>query len=559
MARDMNALTSPSYLPSEILAEIFAQCDPWKYPANFSPDCDDYSNNKKIFPLAQVSHHWRQVALDHPRLWCHIRLHMKPEYNQMLLERSKDAALYVEASLSGARLQNSGVFLLNIPAIFREISRIRFLCGSLASKSLLALLRSAHPNGGPLVAPRLTTYVEGLGFEPDESLSMLSVLTTPNLRSATVMPTHSTLRYLQSHPLVHLTIMSFLSNYYEEPVTARSLQDVVDLLRATPSLEILHLNLRQDFTPFPASTSIASIPLPKLNKLRIEGDLLVLESLVRRFELPSSASISGHLSVDCTEGVSDEDADAPRLANAIQYMLQRFCGSSDESMCAAGVVIGLELHVSTALRCWFAGRPANFSSRHGDSYDRGTDREHYLDFDLGYDSGLASSILHHSSTMSAIRYLISTSCHAIREGHQVLQELSGIEEVTFFGLSLLRINHLLDVRDGTDVPMPNLRTMRLISCAHGVGSVPHVAGHGEGDKDDIPRGYDGCEVCQGPAEFLRVLRQRRDAGSPIHRLFLTEREHRWWLTGLDMQRDMLAVVLDRVAVNISSRREDLGY
>ena len=138
-------------------------------------------------------------------------------------------------------------------------------------------------------------------------------------------------------------------------------------------------------------------------------------------------------------------------------------------------------------------------------------------------------------------------------------ELHDVEEVTFWRISLLRINHLLGVAPGAAVPMAHLRTMRLVWCARGVGSVPHAAGHGEGDEYGIPQGYDGCKACQGPAEFLRVLKQRHDVGSPLANIFVKERKEQWWLTGPEMQREMRALVLDRVSVTVPPPREDMNY
>lgn len=566
MGRDMNTLTLPSCIPPELLAEIFAHCDPWK-----SVTSDrifhryEYSDNTKILPLAQVCHYWRQVALDHPRLWCHIKLSKQPAYIQMLLERSKDASLYVAGALVGRSIypDASNPVLLNIPPVFREIQRTCFLFGCLSSESALQF-RSLCPNNA-FAAPRLTTYMESQGGPSvDDGTSMLRALASPNLRSATVMPTRATLRHLQFRPLAALTIVNIHRELDEFPRAAQALQDVADLLLTTPSLETLHLDFHRDWTLLPASSAETRISLPRLRTLRLKGDLLVLESIVRRLLIPSSTSISGLVSIDPRgEGLRVEDADVPRLAEAVWYMIQRFVGTGDESLTGAtGTILGLELHVHTMIRCWSAERPVDFSYRpKGDMYSDDPPIDH-LDIDLGYHWNLTSTVIfHHPPTVPAVRYLQSTACRSIQEGHEVLQKLNSIEEVTFHGLSVLRINHLLGIGGDGDsvVPMANLRTMRLVNSSFGVGTVPHTTGHGERREDqDAPLGYRDCTACQGAAGFLRVLKQRRDAGSPIHRLFLMEYEHRWWLTGEEMQRNMRDAVLGEVSVTISPPRRRRG-
>lgn len=552
VARRLNALTLPSCLPVGILARIFALGDPWQYCdplVNRYHNKYEYSDNTKMLPFAQVSHHWRQVALDTPQLWCHIRMHKKPAYNEMLLDRSKDCSLYVEGF-------PRWIDASRILPLFRALPRACYLHATLPSECKLSFddILSICPDRDNLVAPRLMTFIEGRSRSRRPSSEQPSVLSalriTPNLRYATVMPAHTSFHYLHSRPLVNLTIMSFHVISDELPPTARSLEHVATLLSTTPSLEVLNLDLCEDYARLP--TSPARVSLPRLKQLVVHGDLMVVESLVRRLDTPASTRTVGRLNLE----LDINDVDVPEMADAVLHMIQR----------AAGSMPTVELEIlgkETTIRCWLMERPDNFAHRRSciHANDQGC-----FDVHLGYRWDTITKILLHSPALSAVfHYLhigsVGRVYRTITTGpYRALQQLNNVEELECTGISVLRIADLLGGDNGA-VPCTKLRVLRLTECSEGCGGGRHAVDHDDGEEDGVPMGHSGCRLCQSPAVFLSVLKQRSSAGIPVQRLVITESTYgRGWLVDEALHwRDTMRSVVSDVSVQIHDSPSDTSF
>lgn len=555
VARRWNTLTLPSCLPLAILANIFAICDPWKYHdpmIRTSLDAYEYSDNTKMLPLTQVCHHWRQVALDTPQLWCHIRMHKKLAYNEMLLERSKDSSLYVEAF-------PWWIDTPRISPLFRALPRTCYLHATLPvppqGKLSLDDLLTVSPDGAKLVAPQLVTFVE-CGHRnhqfSSEQPSVLSVLITPNLRHATIMPVNTTLHCLHSQPLISLTIMSM--DPRQLPSTVASLGDVAALLLTTPSLETLNLSLHADPNPPPAAP--ARISLPRLKQLQVAGDLTVVESLIRRLDTPSSTRISGHLSAE----LNGNNVDVARMANVTLCMIQRVAGLSIERTGALAVDVELQLlGMYTTIRCWLTEKPTGLHRKQTSCISASDD---YLDIDLGDRWDIITELLLNNPALSSIiRYVhIDSAYGSFRTSpHYILQKLiTEVEEVEFRGISVLRIADILDGDNGA-IPCAKLRVLRLTECSKGCGGGCDAADYDEGAENGIPMGHTGCRLCQSPAAFLAVLKHRSSAGLPIQQVVITESTNGRWLAEDALHwRDMKLFVLD-VSVQIQDSPFDTSF
>ena len=177
LARQLNALTLPSRLPPELLAEVLAYLSPL-IPYEYTSDA--------LLKASHVSQHWREVALQFPTLWRNIELGRKPEYMRMILKRSRNCPLYVTGYFTEDKLKED-----ELVAILNEVHRIRFLGAYMVSK-LVKSIQRLHPE--KLSAPLMTTYMEGpaypdtyrdtfVAYEDSKESSLLSLFDAPNLES----------------------------------------------------------------------------------------------------------------------------------------------------------------------------------------------------------------------------------------------------------------------------------------------------------------------------------------------------------------------------------------
>lgn len=57
--------------------------------------CPGQLTTYAVLRASHVCHHWREVTHRSPHLRNHLLLGLHPEFNRLVLERSKDCALYV--------------------------------------------------------------------------------------------------------------------------------------------------------------------------------------------------------------------------------------------------------------------------------------------------------------------------------------------------------------------------------------------------------------------------------------------------------------------------------
>ena len=101
---ERNSISPTAFLPVEILEQIFvAFRNLYPHPpvTTLSYATVAASNGRPVertvmwSVVAEVSQHWRSVSLGYAQLWSHITFH-KPGWAKLMLERSKQAPLYIQ-------------------------------------------------------------------------------------------------------------------------------------------------------------------------------------------------------------------------------------------------------------------------------------------------------------------------------------------------------------------------------------------------------------------------------------------------------------------------------
>ncbi|KAI0060683.1 hypothetical protein BV25DRAFT_1992747 [Artomyces pyxidatus] len=142
-----NALAPISVLPPEILARIFEL---------HAIDCPhgkvDYYRadrmNLRFGWIASATHvcrRWREVALDHPRLWGRLAFNMGSKWVEEMLARVKAAPIFVSQKLPYCSPPTTGTVTLMHPAIPSRLSQVQELNFSGYLEHMLPLLTRPAP------------------------------------------------------------------------------------------------------------------------------------------------------------------------------------------------------------------------------------------------------------------------------------------------------------------------------------------------------------------------------------------------------------------------------
>ncbi|KAI0050432.1 hypothetical protein FA95DRAFT_1570642 [Auriscalpium vulgare] len=226
-------------LPPELLAMVFSFCEknePWERP----------SGSSHWIKVAQVCHHWRQVALDCASLWANISLMVGVRWMREMLRRSKHAAISYD-SLSSVSLRPRKKALL-----VKNMYRTRSMSLPVNDHGEIVDILS-------LPMPRLEyLYLEDGCHDPSPPMA----LNAPNLRHLHLQE-YNQVAWTSSglHHLVSLRIIFCL------PVP--SLDDVLDALQEMPLLECIELSHN---CPPQTSTSHSPVELRKLMDCFLHGE-----------------------------------------------------------------------------------------------------------------------------------------------------------------------------------------------------------------------------------------------------------------------------------------------
>ncbi len=170
--RRLNAITTISRLPTELLLEIFV-CIAEVYFRKYVADCPEYGSNGSSYPrgrgldcirLAHVCHAWRDIALNTPRLWSFIPF-TGLALAELLLVRSKRVPLTVAIHSSSLCYEDHRRFLEAISSgqtsrltelsIESPSSTIYKLCGTLTEPANILHTLSLSEEG-----------YDGIGYIP---------------------------------------------------------------------------------------------------------------------------------------------------------------------------------------------------------------------------------------------------------------------------------------------------------------------------------------------------------------------------------------------------------
>ena len=289
-----------SRVPLEILQEIFMQHPCYVSAAILAlwspPDCriDHESLACCWTATSHVCRRWRAAALSCPRLWSYLSVSSRPEWMAELLRRSGQVSLHIRLyPKRGDTDEDRKGREQSLELVLGQLQRIRELC--------CASRRSFPPQcvkmlAGP--APQLRRLALGgklvrrppspAGQDQDDNHVFC-----PDVFYAGNIPW---LEYLEFDWLFHgvrirepfsssLKHLKIRVNSKEMKYVWPSLDHLVDMLSALPSLEILDMWQDDRFHPVPPFGS-RRVHLPRLHTIRLLWGALTVSKLLEQIDSP---------------------------------------------------------------------------------------------------------------------------------------------------------------------------------------------------------------------------------------------------------------------------------
>ncbi|EIW79458.1 hypothetical protein CONPUDRAFT_144751 [Coniophora puteana RWD-64-598 SS2] len=245
---------------------------------------------EKLKTVTSVCQHWRDVALNTPRLWATIVFHGDHDVSRAELWMERARGMPIEWRTSdNVRLKETSESFKLIEKLLRQPARIHHLelpLSSIWNGEIMFADTLGASNAAPLLH---TLHLSYHGFEFDSFIPHTPFGgNTPNLRNLSLYrcaipwtsPIFSQLQSLTLSSLPH-------------PITPTG-QELLDLLRVTTSLQELRLHWSLPQTPISHSTwtSDNSIELPFLRHLSLsKGSFDGYSFLLRNVQFPPSTHI----------------------------------------------------------------------------------------------------------------------------------------------------------------------------------------------------------------------------------------------------------------------------
>ncbi|KAI0630510.1 hypothetical protein C8Q77DRAFT_1133456 [Trametes polyzona] len=285
----INRMSPTACLPPEILSEIFVLIATdhyeWRKENHYGS-----AHAYKWIALTHVCRHWRDVALNTPRLWSRVVL-TRPEVFREILPRSKKASLWVSASLPHADERR----LYALEALMKESSRLREL-NLTAPARFVQVISSQwkHPADN---LESIILHAEAGQFEPDY------LIPSTRLSSEFFSGQTPKLRHLEIHripadwtsPLFCPSLRTLRIHLrYDLNPQPGEFPKLLQALEAMPMLETLQLNeaiprLPDDITQLPDLGRRVS--LPHLRKIDMFSDAIECANLLRHLSLPQGVRV----------------------------------------------------------------------------------------------------------------------------------------------------------------------------------------------------------------------------------------------------------------------------
>jgi hypothetical protein len=465
-----------------------------------------------LINATHVCHHWRNVALQCPRLWCYIDFNRHPDYVRVAIERSEDCSLYAWGDVHDGVISSVSILLGAVGRLCYLAVRNRILD---ARSTYAGSLFMEH-----LEAPRLLEFEEGYDsstsvprhYRTDgSSFSVLTKLITQNLRSVSIAePTDAVFHVLRSTPSIRQLTLSWLDTLPSGSGLNRHrlrLSNIVTTLQHFTSLRALALR-GLDLSSSELITDLM-VDLPQLEKLQIHGNYLCYMLVSNHFTIPSSAAITisgiyggaGHV-------ISNE------FTTALST-IKRIADSNKED---PGTLAGMELvvlpdHDQPVLRGWTKIQPQYLAAM---ADQANIHSQFSIHVSLDRNTGLAPSVRSHRPIFDVRRLHIQGAFYG-EEAVSSIQSIGEcVEDLTFTdGYGHGFICTVLRRRRNADSPVifPNLRTLRIDNWT--ICSRTHAIGYrSDWSQYRRPR-LDSCRDCQLPTRLLAVLKHRRAIGLPV--------------------------------------------
>jgi len=293
-----NTLVPISILPAEVLSRIFHFIAFSKLPHSF--DC--------VF--THVCRRWRQVALDDSTLWAHFSdFPENKDWVAERLSRARNAPLVIKLY----RFTGKDTLSLFIP----HISNTREL-------DLYGL--SCHPKFVQQISIQKAPILECLQFDKLDSLPMDNGH-VGHLFFKGMLPKLRILRISTVFPwslfprgqLTELTVtLGWVSAVPSKDSQHDDLNQLIGLLVASPSLEVLTLNHCLPTMLSSESSDRQTIHLPRLSRLCLGGSSSHVTNLLKMLKLSSSTT----LRLDCTS----EDTSTHDDYDILPFLSEHFNG-----------------------------------------------------------------------------------------------------------------------------------------------------------------------------------------------------------------------------------------
>ncbi|TCD66100.1 hypothetical protein EIP91_001752 [Steccherinum ochraceum] len=274
-------------LPPEILAIVFC------FTAEaFIHDLDHklhyYCNMTKF---AEVSHHWRDVALDTPALWNKIVItkRLSLERTLELLRRSKQASLHVAIAGPLPLLQH----FQEVAREFVRAETMHIMVSCRDASHIYACL--------PASAPRLV-LMEWWGMTPSTDTSLFSFFeqcATPSLQKLKLTDVVNLTwgPNIFPHSLTHLHV----SNFRVLEPSVLQLAEALNSLHVLEELEFsgLRPSPSPDNDSLPPIASL-TVVLPQLRLIKLCGDTITCAHFLAYLDVPPTARIALRFDSECS-------------------------------------------------------------------------------------------------------------------------------------------------------------------------------------------------------------------------------------------------------------------
>lgn len=288
--RRLNSLLSINRIPPEILSEIFMY---WMTDSRSILYYHRPGTRSLWIQIAQVCHHWREVALSSPRLWGDFTMG-QADFTPEILLRSKQVPLKIKVSRTDARsLTALGLVLRELP----RIQTLEFDAFDLENVSSLMPRSSSTPLLHTLVFISSRTDVH---TTLQKERTLFDRLEIPHLSNLKLINTHTgwSSRIFKS-TLTHLTFAHHAPHAYR-PYSNSDFTSVLRVLESMQSLQSLDLS---GVLPTPLQDETLPrfdfhVSLPALRRLNISDNPHACAVFLRHINIFTATS----LNIYCTSG-----------------------------------------------------------------------------------------------------------------------------------------------------------------------------------------------------------------------------------------------------------------